>query len=477
MTSTQPYLNDRRFSHSTSVSSSSLSTVRPTNSPSLQVPSKPDSRLSTPPYLQDSSLAEEAIEAQDYARNKPSPSAKPWSSIAHVLDGLGQQSEGYGGVEPLLEANRTPQEQEGPRKSLSRRLSLGAANATAAINGSSAQNSASPRRSASHVTRSPQASPRKRHRSRSPRRGLPSQPPPAQSSMVRPFVQNIHGGSSASSQRPSVARSVTAPSDPGASLQNPADSVKAHLASRGYLPTSAVAEKTGLRKIEKSGKSRTSEEPETYFSLQRRRELVSAGSSQQGEDDRSSTPSHQRDRREKDKKAMLSRALQKANTAVLLDNAQNFEGAADAYMDACQLLKQVMLRTSGEDDRRKLDAIRVTYQNRIEELRMLDPPYQHDHRDKALPESPTSNEFAELNSWSRPLTLAEQGEESAIIQPATVTRVVGDPSVDTQREPSPSPTSSRQLSSDRPINVRSADWNDSRVEENEELLESPTDRT
>ncbi|KAK3062152.1 hypothetical protein LTS18_004728, partial [Coniosporium uncinatum] len=424
MTSTQPYLNDRRFSHSTSASSSSPSTVRPTNSPSLQVPSKPDSRLSTPPYLQDSSLAEEAIGAQDYARNKSSPSAKPRSSIAHVLDGLGRQSEGYGGVEPLLEANRT-QEQEGQRKSLSRRLSLGAANATAAINGSSAQNPASPRRSASHVTRSPQASPRKRHRSRSPRRGLPPQPPPAQSSMVRPFVQNIHESSAASSQRPSVARSVTAPSDPGASSQNPTDSVKAHLASRGYLPTSAVAEKTGLRKTEKLGKSRTSEEPETYFSLQRRRELVSAGNSQQGEDDRSSTPSHQRDRREKDKKAMLSRALQKANTAVLLDNAQNFEGAADAYMDACQLLKQVMLRTSGEDDRRKLDAIRVTYQNRLEELRMLDPLYQHDHRDKALPESPTSNEFAESNSWSRPLTLAEQDEESAIIQPATMTRVVG----------------------------------------------------
>ena len=70
-----------------------------------------------------------------------------------------------------------------------------------------------------------------------------------------------------------------------------------------------------------------------------------------------STPPRTRERREKDKKTMLSRALQKANTAVLLDNAQNFEGAVEAYGDACRLLQQVMLRSSGEEDRRKLDAI------------------------------------------------------------------------------------------------------------------------
>lgn len=46
-------------------------------------------------------------------------------------------------------------------------------------------------------------------------------------------------------------------------------------------------------------------------------------------------------------KAMLSKALQKANTAVLLDNAANFEGAMDAYSEACQLLQLVMLRSSG----------------------------------------------------------------------------------------------------------------------------------
>lgn len=48
-------------------------------------------------------------------------------------------------------------------------------------------------------------------------------------------------------------------------------------------------------------------------------------------------------------KKMLSKALQKANTAVLLDNAANFEGAMRAYNDACQLLHSVMLNSSGSD--------------------------------------------------------------------------------------------------------------------------------
>ncbi len=54
---------------------------------------------------------------------------------------------------------------------------------------------------------------------------------------------------------------------------------------------------------------------------------------------------------------MLSKALQKANTAVLLDNAQNFQGAMEAYSEACNLLQEVMLRSSEDEDRRKLEAI------------------------------------------------------------------------------------------------------------------------
>jgi hypothetical protein len=69
------------------------------------------------------------------------------------------------------------------------------------------------------------------------------------------------------------------------------------------------------------------------------------------------TPHRTRERREKDNTTMLSKALQMANTAVLLDNAQNLEGAMEAYKDACKLLQQVVIRTSPDEDRRKLNAI------------------------------------------------------------------------------------------------------------------------
>lgn len=62
-----------------------------------------------------------------------------------------------------------------------------------------------------------------------------------------------------------------------------------------------------------------------------------------------SSPRGRRQRRPS-QKAMLSKALQKANTAVLLDNAANFEGAIEAYSDACDLLQMVMLRSRGGDD-------------------------------------------------------------------------------------------------------------------------------
>ena len=80
----------------------------------------------------------------------------------------------------------------------------------------------------------------------------------------------------------------------------------------------------------------------------------------EGESSASSVPSRRekgRRRRIPSQKAMLAKALQKANHAVVLDNAQNFEGAMDAYGDACDLLLQVMLRSSGDEDRKKLEAI------------------------------------------------------------------------------------------------------------------------
>lgn len=74
-------------------------------------------------------------------------------------------------------------------------------------------------------------------------------------------------------------------------------------------------------------------------------------SSSTSESDRSraSRPSSQ--------KGMLSRALQQANSAVVLDNAQDFDRAIEAYADACHLLQQVMRGKTGPEDRRKLEAI------------------------------------------------------------------------------------------------------------------------
>ncbi|KAK4096640.1 hypothetical protein N658DRAFT_553183 [Parathielavia hyrcaniae] len=73
-------------------------------------------------------------------------------------------------------------------------------------------------------------------------------------------------------------------------------------------------------------------------------------------------------------KAMLSKALQKANTAVQLDNAQNFEGARRAYAEACAVLQQVLLRTAGEEDRKKLEAISAFSRARYNDGSTLRPP-------------------------------------------------------------------------------------------------------
>lgn len=137
-----------------------------------------------------------------------------------------------------------------------------------------------------------------------------------------------------------------------------------------------------------------------------------------------------RERGEKDKKAMLSKALQKANTAVLLDNAQNFEGALDAYSDACRLLQMVMDRSSGADDKRKLDAIRVTYSNRIEELRQLEEPHPFTSNavdEKDLPARPMSDDSMDLSpdtAFVRPARgdfgVVEAASEARIVRRAAL---------------------------------------------------------
>lgn len=134
----------------------------------------------------------------------------------------------------------------------------------------------------------------------------------------------------------------------------------------------------------------------------------------------SSVKSDRRKHRPASQKTMLSKALQKANTAVLLDNAQNFERAMEAYEDACQLLQQVMVKSTGDEDKKKLQSIRTTYLNRIRELKGLDSSYQVSEG-KALPDRPmsdvtTSTQDRSSNGYDDP--------EDVVFGTATATRIV-----------------------------------------------------
>ncbi|KAH6605582.1 hypothetical protein Trco_004735 [Trichoderma cornu-damae] len=119
-------------------------------------------------------------------------------------------------------------------------------------------------------------------------------------------------------------------------------------------------------------------------------------------------------------KAMLSRALQKANTAVQLDNAQNFEGAREAYAEACDLLQQVLDRTSGDEDKRKLEAIRQTYTSRIDELDQMGP--WQDETFKALPARPESEDYSASIYMHQDF---ETMEEAPRIETARVISIIG----------------------------------------------------
>ncbi|EAW06264.1 uncharacterized protein ACLA_079480 [Aspergillus clavatus NRRL 1] len=123
-------------------------------------------------------------------------------------------------------------------------------------------------------------------------------------------------------------------------------------------------------------------------------------------------------RRAYSQKAMLSKALQKANTAVLLDNAANFEGAMEAYNDACQLLQLVMRRSNGgEDERLKLQEIRDTYMLRVTELRRMDFSFR-EANSKALPERPLSQEsFGELSPSLEDNDYHDSGTRINYLQP------------------------------------------------------------
>lgn len=112
--------------------------------------------------------------------------------------------------------------------------------------------------------------------------------------------------------------------------------------------------------------SRLREERRRSQAAQKQRSRASTGASSrsnattEGESSASDHREHQgrqHKRRAPSQKALLSKALAKANHAVVLDGKANIEGAILAYGDACTLLRQVMIRSSGDDDRRKLEAV------------------------------------------------------------------------------------------------------------------------
>ncbi|KAG6210379.1 hypothetical protein E4U35_005358 [Claviceps purpurea] len=144
-------------------------------------------------------------------------------------------------------------------------------------------------------------------------------------------------------------------------------------------------------------------------------------------------------------KAMLSRALQKANTAVQLDNAHNYEGARRSYVEACDLLKHVLVKTTADEDRKKLEAIRRTYDARIEELDQILPWQTMDH--KQLPAPPGSaNEYedemlhASIVDVEREITALSVAREEAASQQQRSrqdSRYFSDGSLDTSRAARP----------------------------------------
>ncbi|KAI1750174.1 hypothetical protein F4782DRAFT_532713 [Xylaria castorea] len=67
-------------------------------------------------------------------------------------------------------------------------------------------------------------------------------------------------------------------------------------------------------------------------------------------------------------KATLSAALAKARTAVQLDQAKYHDGARRYYGEVIVLLDRVVARASKENDIKKLQAIRRSYKDRIQQL-------------------------------------------------------------------------------------------------------------
>ena len=159
-----------------------------------------------------------------------------------------------------------------------------------------------------------------------------------------PSIQNPRGKGVAESAAPyqdqgsrALARVMSGPSSSKSNLNVPASQVNAKLGQETSSSTQRSSRHT--RQPDRRETLDLSANGEEISSSKRRQNNV------------------RKKHRAPSQKVMLSEALQKANYAVILDNAQDLIGAMEAYGEACDLLTRVMDRSTGEEEKRKLDTI------------------------------------------------------------------------------------------------------------------------
>lgn len=386
--------DNRRSSRSASLSSSSTTTVK--RSSSLNSAAGSTARPSTAPFQ-----PRNPVEEGTGSTRLPKPQdSRRRSSIAYAaIDNLTGVKGGIGNLNRWSQSTTSSKSsaKDSRRNSFSRRMSVGVTTLLASPHGSTAPHTSPSRKNPSNPRRSPGASPQRRNPSRSPgaaatTRPLSSLPPlntlpiltragfdpvtpspattgtPPTSSLYTPstHVSSAFDYFSAKPQgilvTPERRRAATRRDKPARSPLPSPQIVSPHsqtFSRDGQRPLttseSALQASRQVRFLGRSAIQQSLGDPQDRVSLRRNRSVSDSGS--RAEDGNGTTPPHTTDPRERDRKTMLSRALQKANTAVMLDNVQNYEGAIEAYKDACRLLQQVMLRSTEEEDRRKLDSI------------------------------------------------------------------------------------------------------------------------
>ncbi|EON63918.1 hypothetical protein W97_03146 [Coniosporium apollinis CBS 100218] len=448
-----PSAHTRRSSRSGSQASSSGTTVK--RAASLSSSNAPYSRFSSAPFPSFDS-AEAFGDAATLPARNTTPTHRRRSSVAEGFSGI---KEGIGNLNRWSHSttsSRSSTKDTTAGSSFSRRMSISGSTTLSSVHGSSAAHSSPSRKSSTEPRYSPTRSPHRRARPPSP---LPSAPPitlPPLSTPPTHFPQTSYesgststpataGTSSASEFHTPLSHSNSTPDYFGSRIPKPGSPKRSMIYRstqlrsphttppillsdsssrpsgllRAGIGSALVGQEPGLRQrlASNSIQERRDEGGGSGNPSARLRERSTSDSDRNRESQSTASPPRTRERREKDKKSMLSRALQKANTAVLLDNALNFEGAVEAYEDACRLLQQVMLRSSGEDDRRKLDSIRITYTNRIQELQILNPSHQP-ASGKSLPARPMSDESLGSGALSLPLG-SDDDDEPVVIGTAS----------------------------------------------------------